>query len=76
VLEGLPVISHETAEQPLRGLAEELGISAGQLFGILRAAVTGQTVSPPLLESMEIIGKAVVLQRICQAADILESIQA
>lgn len=76
LLERLPVISHETAEQPLRDLAEEMGLSAGQLFGILRVAVTGQTVSPPLLESMEIIGKETVLRRICEAAELLESIQA
>ena len=56
--------THETIEQPLRELAETLGLKAGQLFGILRAAVTGQRVSPPLLESMEVIGKLVVLERI------------
>jgi glutamyl-tRNA synthetase len=53
----LPEINPQTAEQPLRSLAEELNISVGQLFGILRVAVTGQPVSPPLLESMEIMAK-------------------
>ncbi len=57
ILENIPEFSHEAAEQPLRDLADELGLKAGQLFGILRVAVTGQTVSPPLLESMAIIGK-------------------
>ena len=42
----------ESAEEPVRLLAEQLGLKAGQLFGILRVAVTGQTVSPPLFESM------------------------
>jgi glutamyl-tRNA synthetase len=56
--------THESIEQPLRKLAEMLGLKAGQLFGILRVAVTGQRVSPPLLESMEVIGKPVVLERI------------
>jgi glutamyl-tRNA synthetase len=64
ILAGLDAISHETAEQPLRALAEELGMSAGQLFGMMRAAVTGQTVSPPLFESMEVIGREKVLERI------------
>lgn len=73
VLSGLPEINHETAEEPLRQLAEELGLSAGQLFGILRAAVTGQTVSPPLFESMAVIGKEKVLERIQQAIAVLES---
>jgi glutamyl-tRNA synthetase len=76
LLEGMEEISHTSAEQPLRQLAEELGLSAGQLFGILRAAVTGQTVSPPLLESMEVVGKETVIRRICRAAEILESMPA
>jgi glutamyl-tRNA synthetase len=73
ILAALPEIDHETAEQPLRDLANELGLSAGQLFGILRSSVTGQTVSPPLFESMQIIGKEIVLARIQQAIEILES---
>ncbi len=72
LLAGLDEISPATAEEPLRALAEALGLNAGQLFGILRAAVTGQTVSPPLLESMRIIGKQVVLERIQRAAERLE----
>ncbi len=39
-----------------RYYGEENGFSAGQVFGTLRVAVTGQRVSPPLFESMEIIG--------------------
>jgi len=74
VLEVLPDPGHETAEVPLRSLADELGLQAGQLFGIIRVAVTGQKVSPPLFESMEVIGKDVVLQRVHNAIDILEDL--
>jgi glutamyl-tRNA synthetase len=35
-------------------------------------AVTGQTVSPPLFESMEIVGKEKVLERVKKAIDILD----
>jgi len=73
VLSGLPEINNATAEEPLRQLAVNLGLSAGQLFGILRAAVTGQSVSPPLFESMAVIGKEKVLERIQQAISTLES---
>ena len=38
----------------------------------MRVAVTGQKVSPPLFESMEIIGKEKVLQRLQKAREILE----
>lgn len=72
ILESLPDFTHANAEAPLRALAENLGINAGQLFGILRVAVTGQAVSPPLLESMAVIGRAQVCQRIRTAIQILE----
>ena len=72
-LAALPEISVASAEEPLRALADGLGLKAGQLFGILRVAVTGQTVSPPLFESMQIIGKQKVLARIQRAIEILET---
>jgi glutamyl-tRNA synthetase len=72
ILSGLPEISSVTAEPPLRALVEQLGLGPNQVFGILRAAVTGQTVSPPLFESMEIVGREKVLERVRAAIDILE----
>jgi glutamyl-tRNA synthetase len=74
LLSSLPEINHETAEQPIRDLANELGIKAGQLFSIIRVAVTGQKVSPPLLESMEIIGRDKVLERLRNAVEILNEL--
>lgn len=62
----------ENVEPKMRELVERLGLSAGQVFGILRAAVTGQKVSPPLFESMEIIGKDKVLGRVRAAVGELE----
>lgn len=73
VIAGLPDMQAETLEAPLRALADQLGLRAGQLFGILRTAVTGRTVSPPLLESMTIIGKEKVLERIAQAVEVLNA---
>lgn len=74
-LNKLPEINHETAEEPMRQLAESQGLKAGQLFGILRVAVTGRSVSPPLFETMEVIGKQTVLARIQQAIEMLESLE-
>ncbi|MBI5942926.1 MAG: glutamate--tRNA ligase [Chloroflexi bacterium] len=65
-------ISHERCEPPLRAYVEESGLNANQVFGILRVATTGQKVSPPLFESMEIIGREKCLARIKQAIEILE----
>lgn len=73
ILSALPEIGHAVAEPPMRAYVESSGYNAGQVFGILRVAVTGQKVSPPLFESMEIIGKQKVLERLEQAARLLES---
>jgi glutamyl-tRNA synthetase len=72
ILASLPQITKELAEPPMRRLVEGLNYSAGQVFGILRVAVTGQKVSPPLFETMEIIGKEKVLARIQKAIKLLE----
>lgn len=71
ILAGLPDMKLETAEPPMRALVERSGLKAGQVFGLMRIAITGQKVSPPLFESMEIIGKEKVLARMKRAADIL-----
>jgi len=72
LLEALPDLSHAAAEPPMRQLITDLGLSPNQVFGILRVAVTGQMVSPPLFESMEIVGKQKVLERLHHAIELLE----
>jgi glutamyl-tRNA synthetase len=72
ILAGLSMISPETADPPMRALVDQLDLSPNQVFGILRVAITGQTISPPLFESMEIVGKEKVLERIGNAIAILE----
>ena len=72
ILASLPDISHQTTEPPMRAYVESSGLNANQVFGILRVAVTGQKVSPPLFESMEIIGRTKVLERLQKAIDILD----
>lgn len=76
ILSDLDEINLEMAEPPMRELVEELGLKAGQVFGVIRVAVTGQIVSPPLFESMEIIGKTKVLYRLKKAIEILEAMPA
>lgn len=73
ILRSLPDVRLETSEPPLRELVEKLGLSAGQVFGIMRAAITGQKVSPPLFESMEIIGKEKVVERMERAIELLQA---
>ncbi|MDI6770000.1 MAG: glutamate--tRNA ligase [Anaerolineales bacterium] len=75
ILASLPEITLAQAEPAMRALVETLGLSAGQIFGILRVAITGQTVSPPLFESMEIVGKEKVLERVRGAMGMLEKMR-
>jgi glutamyl-tRNA synthetase len=73
ILAALPELTHTAAEPPMRVYVEQSGYNVNQVFGILRVAVTGQKVSPPLFESMEITGKENVLKRLKKAIEILEN---
>jgi glutamyl-tRNA synthetase len=75
VISGASSMQTSVLEPLLRTAAEELGLKVGQFFGILRIAVTGQRVSPPLIESMEIVGKDVVLERLASAREKLISLK-
>ena len=63
--------SHESLEAALRGLADELNVKAGDLFALVRVAVTGRRVTPPLFESMEILGRATCVDRLGAAIGLL-----
>ncbi len=57
--------SHGSIEEALRtALIEELGLKPRIAFGAVRIAVTGSHISPPLFESMELLGAAKSLERI------------
>jgi len=75
-LADLPNFTHDSQEAVMRTAAEALGLKAGQFFGTVRQAVTGQNISPPLFETMEILGRDLSLARIKSAISLLESISA
>ncbi|WNM28236.1 glutamate--tRNA ligase [Demequina capsici] len=65
VLDGLEDFSPEAQQEALRAkLVDEMGVKPRFAFGPLRVAVTGRQVSPPLFESMEILGKDHSLARL------------
>jgi glutamyl-tRNA synthetase len=55
-------------EAALRQLAERLGWSSRDFFMALRVAVTGRTVTPPLIESISRLEKPTVVARLERAA--------
>jgi glutamyl-tRNA synthetase len=73
ILETASEYNYDQLEQPIRDLAESLSIKLGQVFGVLRIALSGQTVSPPLIESMDILGKDKTLERLRNAITLLKS---
>jgi len=65
VLADLPDFSADAQQEALRAvLVDELGIKPRFAFAPLRVAVTGRRVSPPLFESMEILGRDSSLARL------------
>ena len=59
----------ENIEVCLRGLAADLGWKAGQLFMPIRVAITGKTATPPLFETMVVLGRERTLTRMRSAID-------
>jgi glutamyl-tRNA synthetase len=66
-LEVQPDFEEETLEKALRDLVEQLGLKTGQLFGIVRLAVTGKQVSPPLFGTLHVLGRERSLARMRRA---------
>jgi glutamyl-tRNA synthetase len=64
-LDGLDEWTTPAIEEALRSsLIDGLGLKPKVAFGPVRVAVTGRRVSPPLFESIEILGKMVTIARL------------
>lgn len=64
-LEGVQTWNAEAIQEALRAkLIDELELKPRQAFGPARVAVSGKRVSPPLFESMEILGRESSLNRL------------
>lgn len=74
VLEELADWRADTIQASLRAqLVDELGIKPRFAFGPVRTATSGQQVSPPLFESLEILGKDETLRRMYRFNEYLAS---
>ena len=67
-LAGLEIFDHPSIEAALRSaLIERLGLKPRHAFGPVRAAISGSRISPPLFESIELLGRDSALTRIAGA---------
>jgi glutamyl-tRNA synthetase len=68
VLDGLTAWTTEDVQEALQGaLVDGLGLKPRVAYGPVRVAVTGRTVSPPLFESIELLGRERTLGRLRSA---------
>ncbi len=64
VFESAPAFDHGTLESALRIAADELKLKAGQMFQPIRVAVCGRKNAPPLFETLEVLGRKTVVNRV------------
>ena len=70
-LDRVTIWTASAIEQALKGaLVDGLGLKPRKAFAPVRVAVTGRTVSPPLYESMELLGRERTLARLQDAAGV------
>jgi glutamyl-tRNA synthetase len=71
----LEVWQHEEIEETLRALVDKLQKKAKVVFQPIRVAVTGRLVSPPLFESLELLGKQETLSRLEKAQKLIQELE-
>lgn len=59
-------------EESIRTLQEKNQWKKGQYFMMLRSMATGKKATPPLFETMQVIGKTAILERIHQAKSLIK----
>jgi glutamyl-tRNA synthetase len=66
-LAGVEAWTHAAIEDALRvALIDGLGLKPRVAFGPLRTGISGKRISPPLFESMELLGKPSTLARLAR----------
>lgn len=71
VIDAMPVVLAQPLEASLRELADKLGIKAKDLFMPLRVAVSGRSATPPLFDTMAVLGKERCRRRLRQVMTLL-----
>jgi glutamyl-tRNA synthetase len=67
ILEGAESWDVDSLEVTLKGYMEKQGLTPQGFYGFLREAISGQRVTPPLFESMAVLGREKTLERLLSA---------
>jgi glutamyl-tRNA synthetase len=73
--EAMPAWTAANLEQTSRAFCERTGHKSKHLFMALRLLTTGRKASPPLFETMEILGKELVRRRLRTGADFIGTLK-
>ncbi|MGA2322914.1 MAG: glutamate--tRNA ligase [Sedimentisphaerales bacterium] len=60
----MPELTEQGIEEMLRSLANQNNVGLGKVAQPLRVAITGSTISPPIFDSVQLLGKEKTLVRI------------
>ncbi len=60
----MPEFTEQGIEDMLRSLANQNNVGLGKVAQPLRVAITGSTISPPIFDSVQLLGKQNTLARI------------
>jgi glutamyl-tRNA synthetase len=71
LLSKLVTFDSASMEPAMRQLAKDMGLKAGQLFNIVRVAISNKRVAPPLFGSIEALGRQQTLRRFSAAEEVL-----
>jgi glutamyl-tRNA synthetase len=70
--EQTPSWEHEDLEREYRALADRLEVKFRDFTAPIRVAITGRSVSPPLFESTEVLGRDLCVLRLREAVQLLQ----
>jgi glutamyl-tRNA synthetase len=73
--EALDGFQHENIEAVSRQFCEDKGWKTKHVFMLLRYAVTGRKASPPLFDTMAVLGKEMTVRRLRQTAEFIKTLK-
>ena len=71
VLAAIPAWNHANIESAINAYCEQKTLALGKVAQPIRVAISGNTISPPIIETLEFLGQPATLRRIARCTDML-----